>query len=154
MASEEDINNQSRFNDLQRDSNELLADYQAGIRESTEFVSILTTRTSQLVDSIKDTVGEKKKSTQADKDLIGSITKINNLTKDFATPYTDAGKAIRDTNKATEFHERLIKDVGVIANKLGEDRLKQAQEYLEAEKELGSIERTLAAERRTTLHGF
>jgi hypothetical protein len=149
MASEEDINNQSRFNDLQRDSNELLADYQAGIRESTEFVSILTTRTSQLVDSIKDTVGEKKKSTQADKDLISSITKINNLTKDFATPYTDAGKAIRDTNKATELHERLVKDVGVIANKLGEDRLKQAKEYLEAEKELGSIERTLAAERRT-----
>ena len=55
MASEEDINNQSRFNDLQRDSNELLTDYQAGIRESSEFVSILTTRTSQLVDTIKDT---------------------------------------------------------------------------------------------------
>ena len=149
MASEEDINNQSRFNDLQRDSNELLTDYQAGIRESSEFVSILTTRTSQLVDTIKDTVGEKKKSTQADKDLISSITKINNLTKDFATPYTDAGKAIRDTNKATELHERLVKDVGVISNKLGKDRLNQAQEYLETEKKLGSLERTLAAERKT-----
>lgn len=149
MASEEQINNQSRFNDLQRNSNELLTDYQAGVRESSEFVSILTTRTSQLVDIIKDTVSEKKKSTQADKDLINSITKINNLTKDFATPYSDAGRAIRDTNKATELHERLVKDIGVISNKLGKDRLNQAQEYLKAEEELGSLERTLAAERKT-----
>ena len=50
MASEEQINNQSRFNDLQRDSKELLSDYQQGIRESSEFVSVLTTRSSQLVD--------------------------------------------------------------------------------------------------------
>ena len=95
MASEEQINNQSRFNDLQRDSKELLSDYQQGIRESSEFVSVLTTRSSQLVDVLKDTVSQKSKSSQADKDLISSITKINSLAKGFATPYTDAGKAIR-----------------------------------------------------------
>ena len=147
MASEEQINNQSRFNDLQRNSNELLADYQAGIRESSEFVSVLTTRSSQLVDTLKDVVKEKGKASQADKDLISSVTKINNLTKDFATPYTDAGKAIRDTNKATELHARLLKDVRVIGNKLGADRLVQANEYLKLEEQVYKNEQQLAAQR-------
>ena len=148
MASEEDINNQSRFNDLQRDSKELLSDYQQGIRESSEFVSVLTTRSSQLVDVIKDVVKEKGKSSQADKDLISSVTKINNLAKNFATPYTSAGKAIRDTNSATELHARLLKDVRVIGNKLGADRLVQANEYLKLEEQVYKNEQELENQRK------
>ena len=148
MASEEDINNQSWFNDLQRDSKELLSDYQQGIRESSEFVSVLTTRSSQLVDVIKDVVKEKGKSSQADKDLISSVTKINNLAKNFATPYTNAGKAIRDTNSATELHARLLKDVRVIVNKLGADRLVQANEYLKLEEQVYKNEQELENQRK------
>ena len=148
MASEEQINNQSRFNDLQRDSNELLADYQAGIRESSEFVSVLTSRSSQLVDTLKDVVREKGKASQADKDLISSVTKINNLTKDLSTPYTDVAKAIRDTNKAEELHARLLKDVRVIGNKLGEDRLVQANEYLKTEERVYKAEQNLNSARK------
>jgi len=148
MASEEQINNQSRFNDLQRDSKELLSDYQQGIRESSEFVSVLTTRSSQLVDVLKDTVSQKSKSSQADKDLISSITKINNLAKGFATPYTDAGKAIRDSNKALDLHSRLQKDIDVIGNQLGQDRLDQANAYKKAEEEIYNIQKKVDADRK------
>mgnify|MGYP003624375482 CR=1 FL=1 len=148
MASEEQINNQSRFNDLQRDSKELLSEYQQGIRESSEFVSVLTTRSSQLVDVLKDTVSQKSKSSQADKDLISSITKINSLAKGFATPYTDAGKAIRDSNKALDLHSRLQKDVEVIGNQLGQDRLEQANAYKRAEEEIYNTQKKIDDERK------
>ena len=70
MASDEQINNQERFNDLQRQSRDLLNDYNEGLLDSSDFVNVLTSRTSQLVDSIRDVNREKGKTLKADRDLL------------------------------------------------------------------------------------
>ena len=121
MASDEQINNQERFNDLQRQSRDLLNDYNEGLLDSSDFVNVLTSRTSQLVDSIRDVNREKGKTLKADRDLTSSITKISDLTKSLSTPYNDMGKAIRDSSKATDLQARLSKDLALISEKINQE---------------------------------
>ena len=158
MASDEQINNQERFNDLQRQSKDLLTDYNEGLLESSDFVNVITSRTSQLVDSIRDVNREKGKTLKADRDLTSSITKISDLTKSLSTPYNDMGKAIRDSSKATDLQARLSKDLALISEKINQEavtyngtqmtQLELAESYLATQSEIAQIEDKIANSRR------
>ena len=158
MASEEQINNQERFNDLQRESKDLLDDYNAGILDSSDFVNVLTSRTSQLVDSIRDVNREKGNTLKADRDLTSSITKISDLTKSLSTPYNDMGKAIRDSSKATGLQTRLSKDLALISERINQEavtyngtqmtQLELAESYLATQSEIAQTEDKIANSKR------
>jgi len=158
MASDEQINNQERFNDLQRQSKDLLTDYNEGLLESSDFVNVITSRTSQLVDSIRDVNREKGKTLKADRDLTSSITKISDLTKSLSTPYNDMGKAIRDSSKATDLQARLSKDLALISEKINQEavtyngtqmtQLELAESYLATQSEIAQTEDRIANSRK------
>ena len=137
MASEEQLNNQ-------RTLNELLSDYQTGLIEAADFASILTSRSSQLVDSLKQTVSLKGKATEEDKAAVKSVTKLADITRSLQTPYESISDIQKDIRKNTQEQQKLENTLGATKSRFSKEQLKALKDYKAAHQSLLSEEKKLA----------
>jgi hypothetical protein len=141
MASEEQLNNQ-------RTLNELLSDYQTGLIEAADFASILTSRSSQLVDSLKQTVSLKGKATEEDKAAIKSVTKLADITRSLQTPYENISDIQKDIRKNIQEQQKLENTLGATKSRFSKEQLKSLKDYKAAHQSLQSEEKKLATLRQ------
>ena len=130
MATEEQKNNQQTLNDL-------LNDYKSGQIEAAEYTALMTSRTADLSDALRQTVKLKKTSSELDKQLLGSVKRISDLARTLESPYTKISDVQKDIIKSQKEQVKLDNTLFVLKNKLGTiidkkgiSQLKKAEDYI------------------------
>ena len=107
MATEEQKNNQQTLNDL-------LNDYKSGQIEAAEYTALMTSRTADLSDALRQTVKLKKTSSELDKQLLGSVKRISDLARTLESPYTKISDVQKDIIKSQKEQVKLDNTVFVL----------------------------------------
>ena len=91
MATEDQLNNQ-------RELNKALGEYQSGLTDATEFIGLLTSRSSDLVDQYRNLGKSTKSFTEGNQQTLAILKQVGKLARDMQNPY----EKIRDVQKDIE----------------------------------------------------
>lgn len=127
MASDEQLNNQ-------RSLNEEFEAYSRNIVEATEFVGLLTSRTSELADAYKKVAKDSGTYGENEKSTLGVLTNIAKQARSLETPYTNLKSASKDLEKSLKNRQQLTNSLSAAQSKLSsseKDAIKQVQKLRE-----------------------
>ena len=127
MATEDQLGNQ-------RELNKALGEYTSGLTDASDFISILSSRSSELVDQYR-ALGRLSKGdfTEGNKQALVAIRQVAKAARDMQNPYEEIKKLQKDIEKAERNRRQLINNIGAETKRLN-DREKKDLEKIEAQR--------------------
>jgi len=127
MATEDQLNNQ-------RELNKALGDYTSGLTDASDFISILSSRSAELVDQYRS-LGRLAKGdfTEGNKQALSAIKQVAKAARDMQNPYEKIKDLQKDIEKAERNRRQLINNIGSETQKLS-SREKRDLQAIEAQR--------------------
>lgn len=118
MATEDQLNNQ-------RELNKALGDYTSGLTDASDFISILSSRSSELVDQYR-ALGRLAKGdfTDGNKQALSAIQQVAKAARDMQNPYENIKALQKDIEKGERNRRQLINSIGAESQKLSTREIK------------------------------
>ncbi len=141
MASDEQLNNQ-------RSLNEEFEAYSRNLTEATEFVGLLTSRTSELADAYKKVAKDSGTYGENEKSTLGVLTNIAKQARSLETPYSNLKSASKDLEKSLKNRQQLTNSLSAASSKLSskeKDSIKKIQALREEVKQKQQTEAEAAS---------
>ena len=137
MASEEQINNQQRLNDLREE--EL-----AYIQESEEFIASTISKSAQLADAIKNQLTSIREKTTLDQKVLQFSKQNVDILSKLKVDYQDISKVDKDRKGILDQIQKNNNVINAQSKDLSKEAKEQARAFLEQEKALTDQQKLLA----------
>ena len=128
MASEEQLNNQEKFN--------------SSLNDAAEFIGLITSRTSDLVDAFRRLNNRSQQVNRDQSETLKILKSINTTARNLTAEYSSVKEVNNKIKEVTKDQIKLDNTLISLASKLSKEKIKGIEIYQNKQKEVNNLEKT------------